>query len=139
MKNRVIFLRICYWIGILIDGYAAVQLIVLRYWQLPKSIGMADASGVLTGAIGAAGQSAALMLGWTFLLLWADRKPVERKSVLLLTVCPVLFGLIINSTGIILTYSSFQGQAVRLIIQIVLTLLFSFGYFYAGKNEPARA
>ncbi len=36
---------------------------------------------------------AALMLGWMFLLLWADRKPVERRGVLLLTVFPVMVGL----------------------------------------------
>jgi hypothetical protein len=33
------------------------------------------------------------MAGWTALLVWADREPVQRRGVLLLTVCPVLIGL----------------------------------------------
>jgi hypothetical protein len=37
--------------------------------------------------------AASLMAGWTALLLWADRRPVERRAVLLLTICPVLLGL----------------------------------------------
>jgi len=37
----------------------------------------------------AAGLCAALMAGWTALLLWADRDPVARRGILLLTVCVV--------------------------------------------------
>jgi hypothetical protein len=37
---------------------------------------------------------ASLMAGWTVLLLWADRKPLERRGVILLTVVPVIFGMI---------------------------------------------
>jgi hypothetical protein len=33
------------------------------------------------------------MAGWTALLVWADRDPVARRGVLLLTVLPVLIGL----------------------------------------------
>jgi hypothetical protein len=44
------------------------------------------------------GLGASLMFGWAALLLWADRKPVERKGVLLLTIFPVITGLL--ATGI---------------------------------------
>jgi hypothetical protein len=37
---------------------------------------------------------ASLMAGWTVLLVWADRKPVERRGVILLTLVPVMAGLI---------------------------------------------
>jgi hypothetical protein len=40
---------------------------------------------------------ASLMLGWIFLLVWASRKPVERKEIILLTVAPVLAGLLGSS------------------------------------------
>lgn len=33
------------------------------------------------------------MAGWTALLIWADRDPVARRGVLLLTVCPVVLGM----------------------------------------------
>ena len=38
----------------------------------------------------AMGMGAPLMLGWTILLLWADRKPMERKDILLITLLVVL-------------------------------------------------
>ncbi len=41
--------------------------------------------------------AATLMLGYIDLLVWADRKPVERKGVLLLTIFAVLAGLIVFS------------------------------------------
>lgn len=39
------------------------------------------------------GLAASLMFGWTALLLWAWRKPVERKGVLVITIFPVITGL----------------------------------------------
>jgi hypothetical protein len=36
------------------------------------------------------GLAAALMLGWTLLLVWAGRRPLERRGVLPLTVVVVL-------------------------------------------------
>ena len=32
---------------------------------------------------------------WAFVLFWADRKPVERKGILLLTIFPVVIGILI--------------------------------------------
>ena len=46
---------------------------------------------------------AALMFGWTALLLWADRAPVERRDVLLLTVFPVVVGLAVNEAAAVAT------------------------------------
>jgi hypothetical protein len=41
------------------------------------------------------GAGAPLMAGWTVLLLWADRRPVERKDVVAMTAVPVV-GLMAN-------------------------------------------
>lgn len=49
------------------------------------------------------GQACALMWGWTFLLIWADRKPLERRGVILLTVFPVVVLLLTNIIDIILS------------------------------------
>jgi hypothetical protein len=52
-----------------------------------------------------AGVGAALMAGWTVLLIWADRKPVERRDILLITLYPVLSGLIL-----VCIYAVVQGM-----------------------------
>jgi hypothetical protein len=44
----------------------------------------------------AMGMGASLMAGWTVLLLWANRRPVERRDVLLITIVPVVLGLGLN-------------------------------------------
>ncbi|MBD3341494.1 MAG: hypothetical protein GF353_20490 [Candidatus Lokiarchaeota archaeon] len=45
----------------------------------------------------AMGWAAALMFGWTVLLFWGHFKPIERKSVLLMTIFPVVIGLTLTS------------------------------------------
>ena len=39
------------------------------------------------------GLGASLMFGWSLLLIWAYRKPVERKGILVITIFPVITGL----------------------------------------------
>jgi hypothetical protein len=42
----------------------------------------------------AMGIAASLMTGWTLLLLWAALEPIGRRGVLLLTVFPVITGIV---------------------------------------------
>lgn len=84
-KNIILHLRICYWIGIIADGLTAIS---MTYYQLINfSLQSSDFLDDKYTSFG-------LMIGWTALLLWADRKPFERKGVILLTVFPVISLLI---------------------------------------------
>jgi len=81
---------------------------------------------------------ASLMLGWTCLLLWADRKPVERRGVLLLTIVPILLGLV--AAGIYAVTSHFIAPARMVpiwMLQLILIGLFSFAYFRARGIEQS--
>ena len=44
------------------------------------------------------GLAATLMFGWALLLIWGYRKPVERKGLLVITIFPVITGLM--ATGL---------------------------------------
>ncbi len=48
------------------------------------------------------GMGGALMLGWTALLLWADRRPLERRGLLVITVA-VIAGLAANELRSVVT------------------------------------
>ncbi len=66
------------------------------------------------------------MIGWTVLLLWADRKPVERKGVLVITVFPVVIGLLIRSgvgaaTGVFVSPTAVAAIAVPILVIALLT------------------
>ncbi len=80
--------------------------------------------------------AAALMLGWTVLLVWAARSPLERKGILVLTVCPVIAGLVIGE--ILAVRSGFLPLAPlvpTLVLQAVLSVLFLFSYALAAVGR----
>lgn len=90
MADRSGVLRFAYWAGAAVDAAMVVPLLVPRVAAAMLGLhGFAPASDYRY----AAALCAALMAGWTALLVWAGRAPVERRGVLLLTVCPVLVGL----------------------------------------------
>ena len=93
MDDAVRRLRISYRVGALVDAAAGVQLLSPRLFAVGMGL---DDFRPGPGWRFAAGMGATLMFGWTALLLWADRAPVERRDVLLLTVFPVIVGLAVN-------------------------------------------
>jgi len=89
--------------------------------------GFEDVSGAYRFAMG---YGAALMLGWTALLLWAYRRPLERRGVAALTVL-VIYGLV---TAEIVAVASGDMAAWRMIptwcLQAVLLGLFVTAYHF---------
>lgn len=86
-KKRIRMLRAAYWTGAVFDALTLIPMLV-------PGIG-ARVFGLTDFVPGreyryAMGLAAALMLGWTILLLWADRKPLERRGVLPLTIVVVI-------------------------------------------------
>jgi hypothetical protein len=84
-RTAVRWLRASYIAGAVADGFAGILLLV------PGRMGETEFRYPM-------GLGASLMFGWAALLLWADRRPLERKGVLLLTIFPVITGLV--ATGI---------------------------------------
>ena len=83
----------------------------------------------------AMGVGASLMFGWTVLLLWADRKPVERKGILPITVFPVIIGIYTSRIfGITSGFLSFEYSIPDLVIPIILCVLFLAAYFTSSSD-----
>ncbi|MBN2003203.1 MAG: hypothetical protein JXA21_07580 [Anaerolineae bacterium] len=89
MNKKIFWLRLCYWWGIIADAVMAVLMLFPSRYLGFMNVNLAPDSGVRYGLL----NGAPLMIGWTILLFWADRKPVERKDILLLTL-PVIAGYI---------------------------------------------
>ena len=110
------WLRVSYLAGALADAAVAVLILV------PSRMGEIT----ITYSMGLA---ASLMFGWTGLLLWANAEPMERKGVLLLTIFPVITGLL--SAGV---WAVMDGRLpVERIIPSTLVgigLIFLMGYSY---------
>jgi hypothetical protein len=82
----------------------------------------------------AMGLGASLMLGWTVLLLWADRKPVERRGVLPITVL-VIVGL--ASAGAYAVRSdliALSNMIPTWVLQAALAVLFLYSYARSASD-----
>ena len=120
-------LRISYWAGAIVDGVAAMAMIFPALGK--KMFGLANFNPGPDYSF-AMGMSASLMLGWTALLVWADRDPLTRKGILLLTVFPVIFGIVIAEIIVVASGLIAVGQMIPLwIMQVSLSILFIFSYW----------
>jgi hypothetical protein len=142
VNKKVLLLRFCYWLGAILDARAAIILTLLRFRHLPAGMAAQQSShafGMM--ALRGAGDATALMWGWTALLLWADRKPVERRGVLLLTSAPVILLILLQMAQAWLGgFAGFSQIAFWFFFLIGLGSLFAFSFFYASseaKAEPA--
>ena len=136
MAEAIRWLRVSYRVGAVVDALAAAQMLHPPLFALGMGLpGFAPGEDYRY----AMGMGASLMLGWTVLLAWADRRPAERKGVLPLTVL-VVAGLAVN-----------QGRAVRVgflplaavlpiwALQVGLAALFLGSYRKALRARPQAA
>jgi len=127
-KKKMFFIRIAYWLGIAADALWAVGLLSPQLFGILTGNPDFNPDLQLRMMMGVAGT---LMTGWTFLLLWAVRKPIERRFVILLTAFPVVFGLFVVALIGVLEGNSF-GIWV-LIKTSVLFIAMIYSYILAGQ------
>lgn len=126
MDSRIIWLRISYWVGAILDGLWVIPMLFPNIGATIYGISEFSFDGYFRYALAI---GAALMLGWTFLLIWADRKPVERRGVLLLTIFPVKVGLDLANIYLFLYgYVTVKGMIPALTLSFLLYVLFIYSY-----------
>jgi hypothetical protein len=130
MKNKALFwLKLSFIIGAIVDGVALIPMCIP--WAAKIFWGFEDFTGIYYFAMG---MGASLMLAWTILLLWAYRKPLERRFIALFTVI-ILIGIM--ATEIVLVSRGFIGLRsvlVSLVMQAVWLALFSYSFIISGKR-----
>jgi len=92
MDKKVVFIRLVYWYGAILDFLVFLDMVMSIIFEF--SLMMPNISTDLSYKY-QTGTGAFLMLGWTLLLIWADRKPIERKDILILTAIPVVLGIMV--------------------------------------------
>jgi hypothetical protein len=125
MPGEEKLLRSAFLAGAVTDAVAIVPMLVPA---VARALwGFDDPSGPYRFAMG---YGASLMLGWTALLLWAYRSPVERRFVALLTVGEI-YGLLATEVAAV---ASGHIAARRMIptwcLQAALLALFAGSYHY---------
>ena len=133
MKNSTKWLQISFRVGATTDGLVALAMFSEAIIGHTSPLTHYAPDIPYRYAIGLAGS---LMLGWTALLLWADREPVERRTVLPLT-CLVVIGLMATGAfGISTNYIPLGPGIALLLFQAVLVALFTWSYIVSRPSSP---
>ena len=90
--QTMFLIRLAYWLGIGADALWAVALLFPPLFF--TLTGTPDFNPDLQVKL-IMGVGGSLMTGWTLLLIWALRRPIERRVVILLTAFPVAFGMFV--------------------------------------------
>ena len=123
MTKSVLFLRLSYWIAAIADFAIAILT-----W-MPERMGV-------TEIVYPGGLASVIAFSWGVMLLIADRKPTERKWILIPTV------LVVSLIAAIRTKFSLDGtiefSLVLLLFAIALVIFMTFSYYYATKHAKDR-
>ncbi|MCX6554491.1 MAG: hypothetical protein NTZ12_05675 [Candidatus Aminicenantes bacterium] len=92
IETITLLLRIAFLVGAVTDGLALIPMLSRR---IGAALFGGDSSRANFEYRFAMGIGAALMAGWTLLLLWGAASPIARRDILLLTVFPVISGIVL--------------------------------------------
>ena len=141
-NQKLLAIRLVYWLGAIMDGLFAIDMTVIALYGTSIPLltdSFTNVSFIADGGLTyqyAMGIGAALMWGWTVLLLWADREPVERRGVLIITLFPVIVGIFVTNVVTIMNeLVDLQEFLFRLVIQIGLMIAFLVSYLLAKNLE----
>jgi hypothetical protein len=119
-------LRISFLVGAITDALAIIPMVFPR-------IGSAIFGGDLT-RLGAEYRyamaiGASLMAGWTALLIWGAISPIERRDILILTLVPVIAGIIAATVAAVRNRIVLRSRVIPLWIHLgFLSILFVVSY-----------
>jgi hypothetical protein len=137
MESKVKTLKVICWVGALADLVFFVAMIVPSMWGW--MFGIVDFAPDLQHRVDM-GVGAALMLGWTGLLLWVGQDPVGRRGVMALTIFPVLIGLGCTSVAAIASGANAMGNLLWVFgLKIVLFSLLGYGLVVARRIAAQQA
>ena len=123
MKRPVILLRMSYWIAGIADFGIAISV-----W-IPERMG-------LTEIVYPMGLASAVAFSWGVLLFVADRKPLERKWILIPTILVVAL-LTFARTAFSLD-GTIEFSITLLLFGIALIIFMAYSYYYANKYDASK-
>jgi len=91
MDTATTMLRISFLVGAITDGLAIIP---MAFPKIGSALFGGDSSRLGAEYRYAMGIGASLMAGWTALLIWGAINPIERRDILILTLVPVVTGII---------------------------------------------
>ena len=132
MKNGVLWLRLTFGWGIIADAFETVRMIFPRLFLASTGIELSPDVGFRFGLL----YGAPVMLGWTILLVWADRKPLERRGIALCIIPVVLAYITVEVVGISMGIMPLSKTIPTFVLQGILISLCIFSYLNTREVKP---
>ncbi|MCG7920733.1 MAG: hypothetical protein N0C81_05300 [Candidatus Thiodiazotropha lotti] len=123
MIKQVLLLRMSYWLAAIADFAVAILV-----W-MPERMGV-------TETVYPMGLASAVIFSWAVLLLLADRKPLERRWILLPTILVV--ALLAITRTLFSQDGAIEFSIVLLLFAIALIIFMAYSYYYAGKYHASK-
>ena len=123
MTKPILLLRLSYWTAAITDFVVAILFL------MPERMGETEITYPM-------GLASVIVYSWVVILIMADRKPIERKWVLIPTIVVVALITIVR-----VTFSfgeTIEFNLVLLLFAIALIILMTYSYFYASKHETSK-
>jgi hypothetical protein len=131
MKSKILWLQITFWWGIIADAFEAIRMTFPRLFLATTGSTLPPDTGFRFGLL----YGAPVMLGWTLLLLWADRKPLERKGVLLCVIPVIIAYIVVELIGVRIGAVAPAVTVPTFVLQVALVALCLFSYLGARTME----
>ncbi len=133
-SQLVPWLHFCYWFGAVLDLLAGMTMLFPAVFTFLNRLPGFQPGNDYRYAMG---MGAPLMLAWTVLLLWADRKPLERKDILLITLLVVAGEAITQIWGVSAAFVPLRALLPTFGIQAILGIVYILSYINARKAVQA--
>ncbi|MBI5503669.1 MAG: hypothetical protein HY899_02635 [Deltaproteobacteria bacterium] len=90
-ETLTLLTRVAFLVAAVTDALALVPMLLPR---VGSALFGGDSSRATPESRYAMNLAASLMAGWTVLLFWGGMQPLERREVLLITICPSVLGIV---------------------------------------------
>ena len=136
-KTKIMLVRAIYWIGVVLDALFALEMAVITVFGESFAVyTLPEETDIDLPYRYAMGIAAAMMWGWTGLLIWGAQDPFERRGTLLLTAFPVITGLMLSNVfAASNSLISSTSEVLRPIVFLALFVMFTSGYFLAKDAQ----
>ena len=123
MTRSILLLRTSYWIAAIADFGIAILV-----W-VPERMGV-------TEIVYPMGLASAVAFSWAVLLLAADRKPLERRWILIPTILVV--ALITFARTTFSLDGAIEFNIALLLFAVALIIFMAYSYYYAAKYDTSE-
>ena len=134
LETITLLLRISFLVGAITDGLAVIPMV---FPSIGSTLFGGNSSRSSAEYRFAMGIGASLMAGWTLLLIWGSLDPIGRRDILILTLIPVVIGIVASTMIAVNKQVIPRNRVIPLWIHLSLvSILFVVSYALSFRISP---